>query len=107
MIQAHGLLQNYGVSVSLTKNEDDDPFWKGTALIDEDHRITSLPPFQDPAGIAVGSGDMITLTVAYNNASDDWFDSAIGAAMVYLARTEAEKENGTPKGAISAQKDLF
>ncbi len=107
VIQAHGLLQNYGVSVSLTKGDEGDPFWKGTALIDDDHRITSLPPFQDPAGVAVGSGDMITLTVAYNNASDDWFDSAIGAAMVYLARTEAENEGGAPKSAISTQKDLF
>lgn len=95
LVKAYGLLQDYGVSVSLTTNDEDEPFWQGVAEIDENYQIQGLEPFEDPAGIPVNKGEKINLTVAYDNVSDEWFDEATGAAMIYVARAEEEeKSNG-------------
>lgn len=93
IIKVYGLLQDYGVAISIAVGEED-PFWKGNAEIDENYKIINLPPFEDPAGIAVEGGSKLVLTVSYDNATDSWYDNAQGAAIVYLA-TGGEKLNAT------------
>lgn len=99
IVKAYGLLQDYGVSITMTASGGDEPFWEGLAEINEDYQIIGLPPFEDPAGIAVNRGDKLSLVVAYNNGSDNWYDDATGAAITYLARiggAEEEPEKETP-----------
>jgi hypothetical protein len=95
IVKAYGLLQNYGVAVSLTANDEEDPFWQGVAEIDENYQVTSLEPFEDPAGVPLKRGEKLSITVAYDNVSDEWYEEATGAAMVYLAR-EDEEGNEAP-----------
>lgn len=96
VVKAYGLLQNYGVSVSLYANGETEPFWQGVAEIDENYEVETLKPFEDPAGVLLNRGDKLSLTVAYDNVSDQWYDSATGAAMVYLARSDDEEGESVP-----------
>ena len=106
IIKAYGLLQDYGVYVSVKKG-DDDPFWNGTAEIDESYKIVGLSPFEDPAGIAINKGEALELTVAYDNASDSWYDDASGAAIVYLALDNAGESTQKAIRAVSANKTIL
>lgn len=87
LIAAYGLLQDYGVRISLAKEQESDaPFWNAAATINREYQVTDLPAFTDTAGIPIQSGDGLVLTVAYHNFSEHWED-ATAAAMVYVARS--------------------
>lgn len=88
IIKAYGLLQDYGVSISITAKDEKEPFWQGIAKINEDYKVVDLPPFEDTAGIKLKQGESITMVVAYDNSSDNWYDEATGAAMIYLSLDE-------------------
>lgn len=104
VVGAYGLLQDYGISVAIAAGDQEEPFWKGLAVIDDEYRIMNLPSFEDPAGIPVSKGSMLNLSVAYNNLSNDWFDEATAAAMVYLARDgEGDDDSPTAPSATKAQ----
>jgi hypothetical protein len=112
--KAYGLLQDYGVSVSLTSNGQAAPFWEGKTTVSEGHKVKTLPVYDDPAGITFKSGDRITFEAAYDNPSDNWQSSATGAVMAYMIRTGEEdapaKEVPASKAAVdaaSAQKALL
>lgn len=94
IVQAYGLLQNYGVSVKMNA-KGADPFWEGLASIDDTYKIIDLPPYDDAAGVTVKSGDEIGLTVAYDNVSKSWFDDATAASIVYLAYDAGAKKAPT------------
>lgn len=87
LIQAHGLLQDYGVEIELGKESDPKPFWKAAATINAEHQIIDLPSYADPAGIQLHQGDAIVLGVSYENFQETWYNDATAAAMVYIART--------------------
>ncbi len=87
LIAAYGLLQAYGVEINLAKENDPAPFWKAAASIDPSYQVTDLPAYQDTKGVAVNSGDGVVMNVAYQNFSDQWFNDATAAAMVYIARS--------------------
>ena len=82
--QAYGLLQNYGVAVELNANERS--FWRGVPTINEEYQIVDLPPYDDPKGVEVKTGETLTIEVQYDNPSNVWHNGATGAAMVYMAR---------------------
>lgn len=112
LTKAYGLLQDYGVGVSLTEKEQPTPFWESKAELSSDHRIVSLAPFEDPAGLPFKAGDEISLDVIYDNQADQWQSAATGAVMAYLVRTDGERTAGkseTASGitAASAQKMLL
>lgn len=96
LIKAYGLLQNFGVSVTMSTSSQKDPFWQGMAQINDKYQIIDLPHFEDLAGISVKRGDDLSLTVAYDNCSDKWFDEASGAAIVYLARADETIASNNP-----------
>lgn len=105
IVKAYGLLQDYGVSLSLSTNEEAEPFWHGLAEIDESYRIVDLPPFENNAGVAIERGGKLNMKVVYNNVSGNWFEGATGAAILYLARSE---EESAPTGdAVEVQKTLI
>lgn len=90
---AHGLLSDYGVSVSLSHSQGSDisvvPFWRAEATLDEDHQIVDLTnnPFFDPQGKELKTGDKLTLGTSFDNFSEEWQMQATGGAMIYLAPT--------------------
>lgn len=90
IVAANGALQAYGASVELVAGKETEPFWKAEALLDDAHKLTGLTdnPFTDPKGIAFKKGDELTFGVTYNNTSQEWINSATGAAMVYAAPTD-------------------
>lgn len=88
LIQAYGLLQDFGVEIELREESEQKPFWKAAATIDANHQIVSLPAFDDPAGVQLQSGDAIVLDVSYENFQEGWYNEATAAAMVYIARTD-------------------
>lgn len=103
LTKAYGLLQDYGVEVSLTESEQPTPFWEAKAELSSDHKIISLAPFEDPAGIPLKAGDEISLGVAYDNPADQWQSSATGAVMAYLTRTDdSNSANAKSSAAVSA-----
>ena len=87
---AYGLLQDYGVGIALSANGQPTPFWDVKAQQDKNHKILELAQFDDPAGIPLKAGDEISLTVVYDNPLDSWQNSATGAVMAYVVRTEEE-----------------
>ncbi|MBI2344336.1 MAG: hypothetical protein HYV02_08410 [Deltaproteobacteria bacterium] len=88
LIAAYGLLQDYGIEITLAKETEAAPFWKAAASINAEHQVVSLPTFEDLEGIPFQAGDGVVLTVAYQNFSEDWFHDATTAAMVYLDREQ-------------------
>lgn len=88
---ASGMLSDYGVAVSLTHQNGSQPslipFWRAEAKLDETHHIIDLAPnpFIDPSGKKISQGDKLTLGVAFDNFSEEWYNRATGAAMVYIA----------------------
>lgn len=105
LTKAYGLLQDFGVGVSLSVNGQPTPVWKAQAELSQTHQILSISPFDDPAGIPLKSGDSVKLGVAYDNPSNDWQSSATGAVMAYIVRTDDGEESPpveTPSKSISA-----
>lgn len=90
LTKAYGLLQDYGVEVSLSANEQPTPFWDAKAELSKEHKIIELPEFNDPAGIPFKAGDKISLSVVYDNSADVWQNGSIGAVMAYVTRTDDE-----------------
>jgi hypothetical protein len=105
--KAYGLLQDYGVKVSLTEDGQPTPFWESQAELTSDHKIEGLAPFEDPAGIPLKAGDELSLEVAYDNQGDDWQSSATGAVMAYIARIENDESPAKAMPAVSAQIKLL
>jgi hypothetical protein len=98
IVAAHGFLQDYGVSASLTVNGEKEPFWQGIAEIDDEYHITALDHYEDAAGVPVKRGDELKFSIVYDNSGDGWYDEATGAAIVYLAADGAEKEIAATSG---------
>ena len=94
---AYGLLQDYGVEVSLSAKDQPTPVFEAKAELSSDHKIISLPSFEDPAGIPLFAGDEISLNVAYDNRSEQWHDGATGAIMAYVTRPERDAKPATKK----------
>jgi len=112
LTKAYGLLQDYGVGVALLEKGQPAPFWEGKAELTGDHKIVSIPVFEDPAGVPLKAGDEISMQVAYDNQAERWQDGAIGAVMAYITRTDDDKEPSSSKSTdvvstISAQKMLL
>ncbi|MBI4211779.1 MAG: hypothetical protein HY540_03995 [Deltaproteobacteria bacterium] len=81
------LLDDYGAFMTLEKKDSVEPFWKTSALIDTEHRVTELTknPLVDPAGLPLAEGDELTLQIGYDNTSDAWRYDAIAGAMLYIS----------------------
>lgn len=112
LTKAYGLLQDYGVEVSLSEKDKPTPFWEAKAELSSDHKVVSIPAFEDPAGIPLKAGDEIALDVAYDNSSEQWQSGAVGAVMAYMVRTDGEnattkKETAPTTSAVSAAKMLI
>lgn len=87
IIKAMGLLQDYGVSV--TVGADKDKFeWSAKTQLNDEHRIVSLDSYENPKGADVKKGAPITLGVVYDNFSNLWVNDATAAALVYIARND-------------------
>lgn len=100
LTRVYGLLQDYGIEMSLSANGQLTPFWIAMAEQSEEHKIIGLPPFEDPAGISLKGGDKLSLSVSYENPLDKW-QNASASAMVYIRRGEA------PTKGLEAQKILL
>ncbi len=105
LTKAYGLLQDYGVEVSLKAKDQPTPLWTALAEVAPNHSIISLPVYEDPAGIPIRSGDKISINVSYDNTSDQWQPSATGAVMAYIARTNPPPT--TTVSATTAQRSLL
>ena len=90
LVFAHGVLQDYGVAVSLKMDDEVEPFWRARARLNETHSIVDLEnnPFEDPAGLPLKKGSELTLSASYDNFSKSWIEAASAGAMIYLARDE-------------------
>lgn len=87
IVKAVGLLQEYGVSVSIEASKDAAKFsWLAKSQQDDNHQIVSLDSYEDSKGAAVKKDDPISLGVVYDNFSTEWMNDATAAAMVYIAR---------------------
>ena len=86
LLLAHGVLQDFGVTIALTKKSDAIPFWRSQANLDDYFQVQSLSnnPYIDPAGIPFKKGDTITISLAFNNPTDKWSKNATAGAIVYL-----------------------
>lgn len=113
LTKAYGLLQDFGVEVSLSLNDQPTPIWEAQAELSQTHQILSLPSFDDPTGIPLKSGDSVKLGVAYDNPSNNWQSSATGAVMIYVVRTDEGEEVSSPDNSsksvdtISVMRSLF
>lgn len=103
--KAYGLLQDYGVSVSLS-NDGGTPFWEGVASIDSSHQIIDLPPFVDEEGVTVTRGDELTLGVTYDNATNEWYNNASAAALIYVEKSPDEQKAAVLRAASANQQLL-
>lgn len=87
LIMAQGLLQDYGVSVSIDASKDDAKFsWSAMSQQNDSHQIVSLDSYDNSKGAPLKKDDPIHLGVVYDNFSADWVGDATAAAMVYIAR---------------------
>lgn len=87
IVKAQGLLQTYGVSVSVETNKATAPFkWSAKSQLNDDHQIVHLDDYENSPGTAVEKDEPITLGVVYDNFSNKWFNDATAAAIIYLAR---------------------
>lgn len=87
IVKAQGLLQEYGVSISIEASQEATKFsWSAKSQQDDSHQIVSLESYENSKGAAVKKDDPITLDVVYDNFSTDWVNDATAAAMVYVAR---------------------
>jgi len=87
LVFAHAVIDDYGVSLELLKNQSNDAVWEADADLDADSHIINIEnnPFEDPQGTNFKSGDEITLGVTYNNSSDQWLYDSNAAAMLYFS----------------------
>ncbi|MFH1654439.1 MAG: hypothetical protein ABIE74_10365 [Pseudomonadota bacterium] len=87
LILANGILQDYGVTLAISKDTDPIPFWRAQAELDENYRIKNLEnnPFIDPKGVAMKKGEAITFQCSFNNASKRWYNAAAAGAIMYLS----------------------
>lgn len=87
LVAANALLGDYGSSVSLSKGDENQPFWKAEAELDGTHAIKGLigNPLEDTEGISLNTGDRIKLTATYDNTSNNWLQAAAAGAIVYLS----------------------
>lgn len=89
VVKAQGLLQDYGVSVSVDATEDNSKFeWSATAQINDEHHIVSLDAYENSKGANVKKSAPMTLGVVYDNFSSSWINDATAAAMIYIARDD-------------------
>lgn len=87
IVKAQGLLQEYGVSVSIEASQDATKFtWSAKSQQDDRHQIVSLDAYENTKGAAVKKDDPISLGVVYDNFSTEWVNDATAAAMIYVAR---------------------
>lgn len=113
LTRAYGLMQDYGVELALKTEGQPTPFWEAKAELSQEHKIISLPEFEDPAGIPFKAGDTISLNIAYDNSSDKWQNNATGAVMAYMIRTgeeggsAAKAEKAVAVSAVGAQKMIL
>ncbi len=113
LTKAYGLLQNYGVEISLTSGKQPTPFWQGKTELDTEHEIVSLKPFEDSSGIPLKSGESLTMHVIYDNPSTEWKEDATGAVMAYVVRSDdgagknANASSDTTSSAVKMQTYLL
>lgn len=89
VVKAQGLLQDYGVSVSVSTNKDSSKFdWSVNARINDEHHIVSLDTYENSKGADVKKSSPINLGVVYDNFSATWVNDATAAAMIYIARDD-------------------
>lgn len=87
VVKAQGLLQDYGVSVSVDANKDSSKFeWSAMAQLNDAHHIVSLDAYENTKGADVKKSAAINLGVVYDNFSSNWVNDATAAAMIYIAR---------------------
>lgn len=87
VVKAQGLLQDYGVSVSVAANKDSSKFeWSTTAQLNDAHHIVSLDAYENSKGADVKKSAVMNLGVVYDNFSSAWVNDATAAAMIYVAR---------------------
>lgn len=97
VVAAYGLLQAYGVEIALAKESEPAPFWKAATSIDDTYQITGLASYHNAEGVPINAGDRMVLSVAYQNFSDQWFNDATAAAIVYVARSHEQRTQSTAK----------
>jgi hypothetical protein len=101
IVKAQGLLQEYGVSVSIEASQESSKFtWSAKSQQDDSHQIVSLETYENTKGVMVKKDDPIQLGVVYDNFSTDWVNGATAAAMIYIAR-----DNLTPTTALKPSSD--
>jgi hypothetical protein len=87
VVKAQGLLQDYGVSVSVNATQDNSKFeWSANALLNDDHHIISLETYENTKGASVKKSAPMNLGVVYDNFSNVWVNDATAAAIIYIAR---------------------
>lgn len=86
VIKVQGLLQDYGVSVSVDASKDAAKFsWSAMSQLDDNHQIVSLDSYENSKGAPLKKDDQISLGVLYDNFSANWVNDATAAAIVYIA----------------------
>lgn len=87
VVKAQGLLQDFGISVSVDTDAESSKFtWSATAQLNDEHHIVSLDMYESTKGADVKKSSAMKLGVVYDNFSNDWVNDATAAAMVYIAR---------------------
>src|SRR3989338_7572975 len=87
LLTAVGVLQDFGSTITLQKEDSSDPVWKTEAIVDENHHIEEMinNPFEDPSGIPLKEGEKIELSVGFDNFSDRWINDALPGVLLYLS----------------------
>lgn len=98
VVKAQGLLQDFGVSVSVDANKDSSNFeWSTTAQLNDEHHIVSLDAYENSKGANVKKSAAMNLGVVYDNFSSAWVNDATAAAIIYVARdSETSTTNLNP-----------
>ncbi len=87
VVKAQGLLQDYGVSVSVDATKDSSKFeWSANAQLNDEHHIVSLETYENTKGADVKKSAPMNLGVVYDNFSNAWFNDATAAVLLYIAR---------------------
>lgn len=89
VVKVQGLLQNYGVSYSISTEADIDSekfTWSTLSKQNVQHEIVELQDYDNANGVMIEKGKAINLSVVYDNFSTAWINDATGAAIVYLER---------------------
>lgn len=101
LVKAQGLLQDYGVSVSIEASKDAAKFtWSAMSQLNDSHQIVSLDSYDNNKGAPLKKDDPIHLGVVYDNFSADWVSDATAAAIIYIAR-----DNQSPATTLKPSSD--